>query len=191
MCLIRGRCLKGMFFCRAFAYNSRGLASEDDVFKMPEEHSTECITARLETKIRECKIQHPGKPISMFEVQELAFRWPMLFACIINYVSLVCLLVGSVLLKFILDDWLSTPDNQQRNYPLFWACIALFLVHAWAKAYSDFMAKEVGLCLTKGINGVILNKVLTLSHKSLADCSQGKLLALIAQDSEYVTEQFS
>ena len=71
------------------------------------------------------------------------------------------------------------------------ASTALFLAYSWAVTFSSFLAKKVGLCLSKGVNGVILNKVLALSHKSLSDCSQGKLLSLIAQDSEFVTQQFS
>ena len=59
-----------------------------------------------------------------------------------------------------------------------------------ATIYSSFYAKKTGICLTKAINGVLLNKVFTLSHESLSHCAQGKLLALISQDSDLITEQF-
>ena len=35
-----------------------------------------------------------------------------------------------------------------------------------------------------------MNKVFKLSHKSLSECAHGKLLALISQDSDFITEQF-
>ena len=95
-----------------------------------------------------------------------------------------------VLLKFILDDWLDAPGEEKQNYTFYGACIGLFFFYSWSKAYSTYLAKTVGLYLIKGVNGVLLNKVLCLSHKSLSDCTQGKLLSLIAQDTEYVAEQY-
>ena len=96
----------------------------------------------------------------------------------------------TVLLKFILDNWLANEMYSTQNYTFFGISTALFLFYSVVSTYSLFLARKIGICVTKSMNGVIMNKVFKLSHKSLSECAHGKLLALISQDSDFITEQF-
>ena len=137
------------------------------------------------------KQARPGEPLDLGTAYKRVFFWPLFWAFFINFTAQICFLAANVVLKLILDNWLAGKIHDERNYTFSAIATALLLAFAVGTVYAGFIAKKTGIQLTKAVNGVLLNKVFTLSHRSLSDCSQGKLLAMIAQDSEFVTEQFS
>ena len=73
---------------------------------MPEQESAQILTAKLERELRAFKAFHPGEEVQMGKVANTTFRWPLLWANLINYIGQAFLIAATVLLKFVLDDWL-------------------------------------------------------------------------------------
>ena len=109
---------------------------------------------------------------------------------LLGYLSEAFTLVAIVFQKFTVDLWF---DNEEGSKLFFIYCALIticLLSYGLLSAFQGFLANKLGICVCKAINGLLLDKIFTLSHEQLSEISSGKILALVAQDSDYVMDYF-
>ena len=80
----KSSCLSKLFFCWALAYARRSRDPSSQMLAMPDDESSQALTARLEAQIRQHKHANPGKPISMHAIYSSTYRWPLFWANLLN-----------------------------------------------------------------------------------------------------------
>ena len=117
----------------------------------------------------------------------------MFFAFFIDFTAQISLIAAFVLLKCLLDVWL---ENQKETASsaaaMTYAGIscALFLLYILLTGYGYFHSRKTGLFIVKAFTGFAVNKVLTLSPSSLSHCKEERILPLLVQDADHLSDRF-
>ena len=158
---------------------------------MDEADSTANLERVLSENLKELQQTSPDDPKLLRKLCMQTFKKSFIAIYLLALIPDLILIAVVVMQKEAVDLWF---DNDEGTAEFFILCAFMTLcifVYSVLTSFQSFLSNRLGICITKGIHGLVLQKILTLSHKSLSEVSSGRIVSLVANDSDFVMDYFS
>ena len=156
----------------ALVNNKSGSPSEN-VASLPPHLSSEVLTARFEAFISDFQAKNPGQPVPLRKFFFGVFRGPFLMMFLLESLCSVITVANLIITKELTSIYLEQVEQDKDfNTRLIIEYLGILAVglFMWNFMHQriEFEAHLMGVTLKKVFNGIMHNKMLTLSPRGLA-----------------------